>query len=31
MGVGSYAMWPKWQDRKKLMWFKTGFANDNSL
>ncbi|OAQ69689.1 cholinesterase [Pochonia chlamydosporia 170] len=27
-GVGGYANWPKWQDTKKLMWFRWGFAND---
>ncbi|GAO17390.1 uncharacterized protein UV8b_06108 [Ustilaginoidea virens] len=27
-GVGGYANWPRWQDAKKLMWFRWPFAND---
>ncbi|RDA89258.1 hypothetical protein CP532_0535 [Ophiocordyceps camponoti-leonardi (nom. inval.)] len=28
-GVTKYAFWPKWADRRELMWFKTG--NENGI
>ncbi|KAG6024766.1 hypothetical protein E4U41_001687 [Claviceps citrina] len=27
-GVGGLAKWPRWADARKLMWFRSGFAND---